>query len=194
MMLRELVLRNRSYRRFEQEVAVDLETLRALVDLARLSASAANRQPLKYILSCDPDANARIFPHTRWAGYLKDWGGPEEGERPTAYVVILGDTEISKSFDCDYGIAAQSIMLGATERGLGGCMLGALDREGLRRTLDIPERYEILLALALGKPKEAVVIEDVGPDGDIKYYRDDAGVHHVPKRSLDELILREYGG
>jgi nitroreductase len=194
MTLRDLVLRNRSYRRFEQEVAVDLETLRALVDLARLSASAANRQPLKYILSCDPDTNARIFPHTRWAGYLKDWGGPEEGERPAAYVVILGDTEIGKSFDCDHGIAAQSIMLGATERGLGGCMLGALDREGLRRTLDIPERYEILLALALGKPRETVVIEDVGPDGDIKYYRDDAGVHHVPKRSLDELILREYGG
>jgi len=194
MTLRDLVLRNRSYRRFEQEVAVDLETLRTLVDLARLSASAANRQPLKYILSCDPDTNARIFPHTRWAGYLKDWGGPEEGERPAAYVVILGDTEIGKSFDCDHGIAAQSIMLGATERGLGGCMLGALDREGLRRTLDIPERYEILLALALGKPRETVVIEDVGPDGDIKYYRDDAGVHHVPKRSLDELILREYGG
>jgi nitroreductase len=194
MTLRDLVLRNRSYRRFEQEVAVDLETLRTLVDLARLSASAANRQPLKYILSCDPETNARIFPHTRWAGYLKDWGGPEESERPAAYVVILGDTEIGKSFDCDHGIAAQSIMLGATERGLGGCMLGALDREGLRRTLDIPERYEILLALALGKPRESVVIEDVGPDGDIKYYRDDAGVHHVPKRSLDELILREYGG
>jgi nitroreductase len=194
MTLRDLVLRNRSYRRFEQEVAVDLETLRTLVDLARLSASAANRQPLKYILSCDPETNARIFPHTRWAGYLKDWGGPEESERPAAYVVILGDTEIGKSFDCDHGIAAQSIMLGATERGLGGCMLGALDREGLRRTLDIPERYEILLALALGKPRETVVIEDVGPDGDIKYYRDDAGVHHVPKRSLDELILREYGG
>ena len=194
MMLRELVLRNRSYRRFEQEVAVDLETLRALVDLARLSASAANRQPLKYILSCDPETNARVFPHTRWAGYLKDWGGPEEGERPAAYVVVLGDTEISKSFGCDHGIVAQSIMLGATERGLGGCMLGALDREGLRQALDIPERYEILLVLALGKPKETVVIEETGPDGDIKYYRDDERVHHVPKRLLNELILREYGG
>jgi len=194
MMLRELVLRNRSYRRFEREVAVELETLRALVDLARLSASAANRQPLKYILSCDPETNARVFPHTRWAGYLKDWGGPEEGERPAAYVVVLGDTEISKSFGCDHGIVAQSIMLGATERGLGGCMLGALDREGLRQALDIPERYEILLVLALGKPKETVVIEETGPDGDIKYYRDDERVHHVPKRLLNELILREYGG
>ena len=193
-MIEDLVRQNRSYRRFHQDVPVRIETLRALVNLARMSASGANKQPLKYVLSSDRETNARIFPHTRWAGYLKDWGGPEEGERPAAYVVILGDTEISKSFDCDHGIAAQSIMLGATERGLGGCMLGALDREGLRRTLDIPERYEILLALALGKPRETVVIEDVGPDGDIKYYRDDAGVHHVPKRSLDELILREYGG
>ncbi|MBM4467057.1 MAG: nitroreductase family protein [Chloroflexi bacterium] len=193
-MLEDLVRKNRSYRRFHQDVAMDLETLRELVNLARLSASVANRQPLKYILSCDPDTNARIFSHTRWAGYLKDWPGPAEGERPAAYIVILGDTEIRQSFGCDHGIAAQSIMLGATERGLGGCIIGAVDHDGLRRALDIPDRYEILLVLALGKPKERVIIEEVGPDGDIRYYRDADGVHHVPKRSLDELILREYGG
>lgn len=193
-MLEDLVRKNRSYRRFHQDVAVDLETLRALVNLARLSASANNLQPLKYILSCQPETNARIFPHTRWAGYLKDWPGPAEGERPAAYIVILGDTEIRQSFGCDHGIAAQSIMLGATERGLGGCMIGSVDHDGLRQVLDIPDRYEILLILALGKPKETVVLEEVGPDGDIRYYRNADGVHHVPKRSLDELILREYGG
>jgi nitroreductase len=192
-MLEDLIRQNRSYRRFHQDVPVALETLRAIVYLARLSASASNLQPLKYVLSCDPETNARIFPHTRWAGYLKDWGGPEEGERPAAYIVILGDTEIRKEFGCDHGIAAQSIMLGAAERGLGGCMIGSVDRDGLRQTLDVPERYEILLVLALGKPKEAVVIEDVGPEGDIKYYRDAEGVHHVPKRPLEELILQEYG-
>lgn len=192
-MLEELIRKNRSYRRFHQNVPLDLDALRTLVNLARLSASGANRQPLKYILSCDPETNARIFPHTRWAGYLKDWPGPAEGERPAAYVVILGDTEISKSFGCDHGIAAQSIMLGATERGLGGCMIGSIDHDGLRQALDIPERYEILLVLALGQPKETVVLEEVGPDGDIKYYRDAEGVHHVPKRSLDKLILRQYG-
>ena len=165
-----------------------------MVNLARLSASAANLQPLKYILSCDPGTNARIFPHTRWAGYLKGWPGPVEGERPAAYIVILGDTEIRKSFGCDHGIAAQSIMLGAAERGLGGCMIGSIDRDALRQALDIPGQYECLLVLALGKPKETVVLEEVGPDGDIKYYRDDEGVHHVPKRPLDELILRTYGG
>jgi nitroreductase len=192
-MLANLVRKNRSYRRFRRDVSVDMGTLCYLVNLARLSASGANRQPLKYILSCDPDMNARIFPHTRWAGYLKDWKGPDEGERPAAYIVILGDTEISTDFGCDHGIAAQSIMLGATEWGLGGCILGALDRDGLQRVLQIPERYEILLMLALGKPKEQVVIEDVGPDGDIKYWRDSEDVHHVPKRRLAEVILQRHG-
>ena len=193
-MLEDLIRKNRSYRRFHQDVPVDIETLRALVNLARLSASGSNLQPLKYILSCEPETNARIFPHTRWAGYLKDWPGPAEGERPVAYIVILGDTEIRKSFGCDHGIAAQSIMLGATERGLGGCMIGSIDRSELRQVLDIPDHCEILLILALGKPKETVVLEEVGPDGSVEYYRDAEGVHHVPKRSLDELILREYGG
>lgn len=191
-MLEDLIRKNRSYRRFKQETSVRMETLRALVNLARLSASGSNLQPLKYVLVADPETNAKVFPHTRWAGYLNDWDGPVEGERPAAYIVILGDTDIRPSFGCDHGIAAQSIMLGATERGLGGCMLGALDRRGLREVLDIPERYEILLALALGEPDETVVLEEVGPSGDIKYYRDDDSVHHVPKRSREEIILQEW--
>ncbi len=191
-MLEELIRKNRSYRRFQQDVPLRVETLRALVNLARLSASGANLQPLKYILSCDPAMNARIFPHTRWAGYLKDWDGPAEGERPAAYIIILGDTEIRRSFGCDHGIAAQSIMLGAAERGFGGCMLGAIDREELRQTLDVPKRYEILLVLALGKPAETVVLEEADAESGIEYYRDENDVHHVPKRSLEELILREH--
>lgn len=192
-MLEELIRRNRSYRRFHQDVLVELDTLRALVNLARLSASGSNLQPLKYILSCNPETNSLIFPHTRWAGYLKEWAGPAEGERPAAYIIILGDTNIRRSFGCDHGIAAQSIMLGAAERGLGGCVIGSIDHDGLRGTLNIGKQYEILLLLALGKPKETVVLEDVGPDGNIKYYRDDEGVHHVPKRPLRELILDQHG-
>jgi nitroreductase len=189
MKLKQLVLRNRSYRRFNQEVSIDLETLRQLVDLARLSASEANLQPLKYILSCDVQKNALIFPHLTWAAYLKDWIGPSEGERPSAYIIILGDKKIRESFGCDHGIVAQSILLGATERGLGGCIIGTIWREGLRQALGIPAHYEILLVIALGKPKETVEIEAVGPDGDIKYWRDDEDTHHVPKRSLDEIIV-----
>jgi len=188
-MVRDLILKNRSYRRFYQEAAIELETLRELVDLARLSASAGNRQPLKYILSCHPEKNALIFQQLAWAAYLKDWPGPSEGERPSAYIIILGDTEVSRQFLCDHGIAAQSILLGATERGLGGCMIASIKVDGLRKALSIPPRYEIMLVLALGKPKEKVVIESVGADGDIKYWRDSNSVHHVPKRRLDEIII-----
>ena len=188
-MLRDLVLRNRSYRRFYAEVDISLETLRELVDLARNSASAMNAQPLRYILSCERRRNSLIFPHLVWATYLKGWPGPAEGERPSAYIVILGDTEVGRFWDYDAGIAAQSILLGAAEKGLGGCMIANVQKEGLRKALEIPSRYEILLVLALGKPREKVVIETVGPSGDTRYWRDDEGVHHVPKRPLDEIII-----
>jgi nitroreductase len=187
--IRDLIIQNRTCRRFHQEVAIELETLRGLVDLARLSASGANRQPLKYVLSCDPQKNALIFSHLGWAGYLRDWPGPSEGERPSAYMIILGDTEISKNFFCDHGIAAQSILLGAREKGLGGCIHASVKKDELSKALGILPRYEILLALSLGKPKEVVVLEAVGPDGDIKYWRDSDGIHHVPKRRLDDIII-----
>jgi nitroreductase len=189
MNLGELVLKNRSFRRFYENVPIENETLRQLIDLARLSGSAANLQPLKYMLSVDHKLNASIFPHLRWAGYLKGWDGPAEGERPSGYIIILGDQNITKSFGCDHGIAAQSILLGATERGFGGCMVGSIRREGLRQTLKIPAHYEILLVIALGKPSETIKIEAIEPDGDIKYWRDDEGIHHVPKRSLNEIIV-----
>jgi nitroreductase len=188
-MIRDLVLKNRSYRRFYEDFSVDGETLRELVDLARLTPSAANKQPLKYILSCESGKNAVIFSHLAWAGYLKDWPGPAEGERPSAYIIVLVDTEISRSADIDCGIAAQTILLGAVSKGLGGCMVASVRRDSLRDALKIPARYEILLVVALGKPKETVVIEKMGPDGDVKYWRDGEGRHHVPKRSLDEIIL-----
>lgn len=188
-MIRDLIISNRSCRRFEEGFAIERRTLEELVDLARLSASAANLQPLKYILSCDAEKNARIFRHLAWAAYLKDWGGPPPGERPSAHIIILGDTAISQTFGCDHGIAAQSILLGAREKGLAGCMVGLIQREELRLELNIPTRYEILLVIALGKPREQPVIDELGPNGDIKYWRDSAGVHHVPKRPLQELII-----
>ncbi len=191
-MIRDLVVRCRSYRRFREERAVTGETLRDLVDLARLTASAANKQPLRYVVSCTTTRNDRIFPHLAWAGYLHDWDGPGPGERPTAYVVLLGDTETAQPVQWDDGIAAQTMLLGAVERGLGGCIIASIDKPGLRETLAIPERYEILLVIALGEPAETVVLEDVRPDGNIRYWRDKDRVHHVPKRRLDDVIL-EFG-
>lgn len=188
-MIRDLVFKNRSYRRFYEEVDITLESLKELVDLGRLSASAMNAQPLKYILSSDRCKNSLIFPHLVWARFLTNWPGPSEGERPSAYIVILGDAEISRFWDYDAGIAAQSILLGATEKGLGGCMIANILKEGLRKALNIPPRYEILLVLALGKPREQVMIETVGTDGNTRYWRDDEGIHHVPKRPIEEVIV-----
>jgi nitroreductase len=191
MGIKELITRSRSYRRFHQDASIDPETLRELIDLARLSPSGSNAQALKFILSSDSRQNALIFPHLAWAGYLRDWPGPSEGERPSAYIIILGDKDIQDSFGVDHGIAAQSIMLGAAELGLGGCMIGSINKSGLRDTLQIPGQFEILLVLALGKPNEKVVLEPADPGGDIKYWRDEKGIHHVPKRSLDELIISD---
>ncbi|NLG83342.1 MAG: nitroreductase family protein [Firmicutes bacterium] len=189
MTLRELVLRNRSYRRFREDIPVEYETLQELVDLARYTASAGNKQPLKYLLSYHRRWNEIVFPCLAWAGYLTDWPGPAEGERPGAYILVLGDTTLACEFGYEAGIAAQTILLGAVERGLGGCIIGGFDRATLRARLEIPSRYEILLVLALGVPAETVVLEEPGPDGDIRYWRDEAGVHHVPKRRLSEIIL-----
>ena len=189
MSLKEIVSKTRSYRRFLESHQVDRKILENLVDLARLSASAANRQPLKYLLYNTPGDCKRIYPHLAWAGYLTDWDGPEDGERPSAYIIILGDKSITESFSFDPGISAQTIMLGATEFGLGGCMIASIKREQLRTELQIPAQYEILLVLALGEPVEKVVIEDMR-NSDVKYWRDKDAVHHVPKRPLDELIIK----
>lgn len=187
---RDLVLQNRSYRRFDESYTIPRETLVELVSLARCTASAGNLQPLKYILSADQEANDRIFPCLAWAGYLKDWEGPAPGEQPSAYIVILLDKTITKNLMCDDGIAAQSILLGAAEMGLGGCIIGSIQREKLRGELQIPEHLMIRLILALGKPVETVVLEDLVPGEGIQYWRDEKGIHHVPKRKLEELIVK----
>ena len=192
-MIKDLIRKNRSCRRFYQDHPTSVEALKELVDLARLSGSAANLQPLRYILSSDPEKNARIFSCLGWAGYLKDWPGPEEGERPSGYIIILADVKKATEYiGCDYGIAAQSILLGAREKSLAGCMLGSIKRRELKNVLNVPDELKILLVIAIGKPKEKVEIAAVGPDKDIKYWRDDKGVHHVPKRSLDDIILHSF--
>jgi len=192
-MLKNLIHKNRSYRRFYQDEKISIETLKALVDLARHSASGANLQSLKYILSCEPDTNDKIFRRLSWAAYLKGWKGPADGERPAAYIVVLGDTRIHTNFFCDHGIACQSMLLGAVEKGLGGCMLASIDREALAMDLGIKDHFEIMLVVALGRPRETVVIEYIEAGGDIKYWRDENEVHHVPKRPLEEIIWKVYG-
>ena len=187
-MLKDLILKNRSYRRFDENISIPEDTLKEFIDLARLSASGANRQPLKYIINNKKDINEKIFPALAWAAYLTDWEGPVKGERPSAYIIILGDKNITNTFGVDHGIASQSILLGAVEKGFGGCILASINKDELRKNLNINERYDILLVIALGKPKEEVIIEEV-KNNDIKYWRVDKKIHHVPKRSLDEIII-----
>jgi nitroreductase len=189
MNLHDLLARNRSFRRFEEHVRIPRQVLVELVELTRLCASGANRQPLRYMIACTPEETAQVFPRLRWAAALPGWKGPAEGERPAAYIVILGDTRIAGSFDFDAGIAAQSMLLSTTSRGLGGCMVGSIDRNGLRAELRIPNEYEIVLVVALGKPGEQVVLDDAKSPDEVVYWRDSAGVHHVPKRPLSELLV-----
>ena len=187
-MISELIKRNRSYRRFYQEVAITESDLREMVNNARLTPSGRNAQTLRYLLSNTKEMNDRIFPTLSWAGYLTDWAGPKEGERPAAYIVILNDDTLSKTYYCDHGIASMAILLTAVEKGYGGCILAAVNREALCEALHLPEQYAIVQVIALGKPAETVVIDPM-IDGDIRYWRDTQSVHHVPKRNLDDIII-----
>ena len=188
-MLTDLLVKTRSYRRFDESVKISQAVLRDLIDATRYCPSAANRQPLKYRLVFEENETAQVFDCLKFAAYLSDWSGPAEGERPTAYVVVLGDENVSKFSEVDAGIAMQTILLRATELGFGGCILASVQREKLREVLALDERFHIGYVIALGKPAETCVIEPLGKDGDIKYYRDADGVHHVPKRNLDDLLV-----
>ena len=189
MSLKDLIFKTRSYRRFDESQRIGSKTIESLIDLARLSSSGANRQPLKYLIYNAPEDCERVFPSIAWAGYLEEWPGPEKGERPSGYIIILGDKSITEVFGVDHGIAAQSIMLGATEAGLGGCIIASIKREELRGELKIPDKFDILLILALGKPVEKIIIDEI-KGGDVKYWRDSEKNHHVPKRKLNELIIK----
>ena len=190
-MLKEILLRNRSYRRFDGGYKIAFDDLKDLVELARLTPSSVNWQPIRFVLVNDDITNAKIFDCLSWAGLLKDWKGPDENERPTAYVVILSDTTVAKNMKTDVGIIAQTMMLGAAEKGLGGCMIGSINREKVSEILGIDtERYTIDLVLALGKPAEEVRIVDLPENGCTNYYRDENGIHYVPKRSVEDLIIK----
>ena len=189
-MIRDLILKNRSYRRFYGDFKIERSVLNELIDLARLSPSGKNLQPLKFIIVNDEKINAEVFSTLAWAGYLKDWDGPEESERPTAYVVMTVDKNLTMGTPAiDEGIACQSILLGAVERGLGGCIIQSVKKKELAEILSIPESLEVALVIALGKPKEEVQLLPM-KDDDIKYYRDEKGVHYVPKRNLNDIIIK----
>lgn len=192
MYIQELVRKSRSYRGFSQQRRVSREELVQLVECARLCPSSVNAQPLKYALVWEQEKTAAIQALTRWAKGLPQMTLPHPGMEPTAFIVICQDKEIDENlarYQKDVGIVAQTMLLAATELGLGGCMIGNFTAGDVREELGLCQTLAPLLIVALGEPAETVVLTDIGPDGKTGYYRDDSDVHYVPKRSLEELIL-----
>ncbi len=193
MALAELVARTRTVRRFREEAPLAPALLEQLVDLARLGGSARNAQSLCYLVVTEPALRAALFPLLAWAGYLPDWPGPAAGERPVAYIVCVLDRERQRGPESeahfDLGISTQNLLLGAAERGVMGCRIGAFNADRVRALLQLDARYQPMLVVALGEPAETVVVETVRTDGDVRYWRDADGVHHVPKRPLGDILL-----
>lgn len=188
----DLVKKSRSYRRFYEEKPITKDQLSSLVELGRLSPCGGNKQYIKYVTVCSEEMNEKVYGCLAWAGYLKEWDGPVKGERPAGYIILLRDKNIQSAMSVDEGISAQSIFLGATEMGFGGCFLMNIQREKLAEVLDLDtERYAISMVIALGVPKEEVMIEPMASDGDFKYWRDEKQVHHVPKRSQEEVLIKQ---
>lgn len=186
-----LVKKSRSFRSFDESKPVSPETLERLIEFARFAPTGVNLQELKYYLSHTPETNSVIQPLTRWAGKIKDkYKLPPAGHMPTAFILILVDTDIMpdpEKAKTDVGIAAQTILLGAASMGLGGCMIGSFDKS-VRKALSLPENLAPALVVALGTPDEEIILED--KTDRVDYYRDENGVHRVPKRTRDELIVR----
>lgn len=186
----ELIKKRRSIRRFDQK-PIKREKLLRLIDAARVAPSSANIQSIKYVIVSSTKLVTEVFKYTKWAGYLKGAGTPINEEKPTAFIIILTDTKISKNHLLnDIGAASMSIQLAAIEEGLGTCWIGSIDKEKIKEVCKIEDKYIIPNILALGYPKEEPMIEEIN-NNDIKYYKDDKNVLHVPKRTLDEIILKE---
>jgi nitroreductase len=191
-MISGLVEKNRSYRKFHEEVEVSQETLRSLVNLARISGCGMNMQSLRYMLITVKSDREKVYPYIKWAAFLKDWGGPKEGQRPSAFILLLKDTgKNSFVVQTDMGIACQSILLGAVEKGLGGCIIGALDKDKLKDAFSIREDLELQYVIAIGKPDQNVIIDEIELGQDTKYWADENGNHHVPKIRLEDIIIEK---
>lgn len=191
-MLRELVKKSRSYRGYNQNRKVTKEELLELVDCARLCPSTTNAQPLCYYLAWKPEEVERILRLTKWAAALSDRTLPHPGKHPTALIVILQNTAIRESltaYQKDVGIVAQTMLLAATEKGLGGCMIGNFRARELKELLSLDEKYVPMLVVAIGEPEETIVLKEVEPGESTTYYRDEQDVHYVPKRKLKDIVL-----
>ena len=192
MNIRDLLLQARSYRRFREDRPVPSDLLIAAVDAARYAPASANAQVMRYAVCTARDMREKLFPHMAWAGKLKDWPGPAEGERPTGYIVIGGDEQYPQFHMVDLGIASQSMFLFLSEAGYAACMMGSINAKAIHEVVGFPDTVKVLQVLAVGYPGEKVVLDEMQAGGDTSYYRDANDVHHVPKRPLQEVLLRRF--
>jgi len=184
----ELQEKRRSIRKFTDQ-PVDYELLKKFVSYARLSASAKNLQPIRYYIACGGKIADDIFQHVSWAGYLKGAHSPSFEQRPRAYIMFLYDKDIAAAPRWDIGASSHAIQLMAQYEGLGTCWMGAINRSKITELCKISDAYTLDSLLAIGYPGESPVTESVD-DGDIKYYLDDEKVLHVPKLSIDDIIIK----
>lgn len=193
MNFKDLVAATRSTRRFDESRTITMAELEELADMARMTQSATNAQPLRHVLITDDDTRAKVCATLGFAGYLPNWPGPDEGEQPAAYIVLCAGPDNGAYLQVDAGIQSQTILLGARSMGFGGCMFGSINREKLGEIIDLPEAHSIVYVIALGVPGEDVIIEELAPGGSIKYWRDADDKHHVPKRTLAETVIGRFG-
>ena len=189
MSVYKTAIERRTIRRYKQYKKIDKQLILKFINSARYAPAATNLQPVRYMISDKENINEEIFKCVRWANYIYPSGTPKEGEKPSAYIIILLDNNIKKTgYEyVDIGLSTQNILLTAWEDGIGGCLLGAINRKKIRAILKIPERYEIALAISLGYIDEFPVAEE--ENGSIKYYKDKENVLHVPKRKLDDIVI-----
>jgi len=192
MKVKDIVYKNRTYRRFDQSHKIDMATLEELIDLARVTSTGGNLQAIKFVLVNDEKMCEVVNNHIAWAGALPHWPGPAEGEKPTAYIITLRDESISKNTFWDLGLLTQSILMGAVEKGLGACQFGSVKYNELHKVLELEDHLVITSVIAMGKPVEKVVLVDIPESGKMHYYRDENMVHYVPKRKLEDIILKKF--
>ncbi|MDE6648321.1 MAG: nitroreductase family protein [Muribaculaceae bacterium] len=189
--LRRLIEADRTVRRFQEHRKIPAETLERLVELTRYCHSGRNAQPLRYVAVSDYEMCEKVYSTLKWAGYYKDWDGPEPGERPVAYLIQCLDTKYGQECLCDDGLQLEAISLGMRTLGLGGCIIKAFNAPLVSEMLDLDPRFKPRYVMAIGYPAEEVKLEDMDghEDSDFKYFRTADGVHHVPKRPLSELVI-----
>jgi len=188
-MLKDLVNKNRSYRKFNSKRKINNGELLELIDLARITASSKNKQPLKYKIITEKKDLDFVFEQLSWAWYLKDWKGPLESERPTAYIVVFLDKDINDNAFIDVGIASQTILLGAVEKGLGGCIVRTINHYKMQEYFNFAENLDLIQVIALGEPAQEVETVAIEKSGSIEYFENEEKSHFVPKRSLSEIVI-----